>query len=82
VSCEECGGPLPLRPYVWTCWSDDAHIWCDYQFCSGVCRDIWTRRRHLGAVCFRCHRKVYPDDLAFRWVDEERRSESFHRTCL
>lgn len=81
MTCEECGGPLPVKPHVWTTWSDAGHIWADHQFCSGVCRDTWLRRRHI-ARCHRCGEQVHPSDVVFRWVAEERHSMPFHRECL
>ena len=80
MTCEECGGPLSLKPRIWTCWSDDMHDWCDHSFCSGVCRDTWLRRR-MTAVCHSCHQRVQPDELEFRWVADERCSQPHHRGC-
>jgi len=82
MSCEECGGPLPVKPYVWTCYSEDAHIWADHQFCSGVCRDGWLGRCYRERTCYRCQQRIYPDDIAFRYVPGTRRSEAFHRECV
>ncbi len=80
MSCEECGGPLPIKPYVWTSWSDTTYDFIDHTFCSSVCRDQWLQHRLL-ARCHRCGKPIAPDDVVFKYSDIDRRSLAYHRDC-
>ena len=83
MTCAACKGPLPSKPYIWTCWDDGHYDFTDHHFCSGHCRDTWLQRRLLDDTrCHVCNGKVAVDDLTFEYFTEVGKSLPVHKGCV